>query len=380
MQSTTYHIASNGNYWQLSWRDSAGKRRRKSLGSKQNMSRRDAEAAMQRIIADHAQVPQMRDVPQSGQLGAWCERYLSIRADEIDVATIKIHRRANDLLLAYFPGHVRIDAITKSQATDWRINIKRQNQFVETTVCKYVRAAKRILNRAVDEDWSAIHNFHHLKGTAPRKQMFDRRAIDRSQVESVLAAAGDEATALIMVGYFTGLRTSEILHLRWEHCDLARNVITVVPRGGVETSKQRLREVRVEPELLVWLAAREQEHGTVLGMIERGAKNMAARRVKEACVAAGVEPFTIQNLRQTRDTIWHGQYPAHVACAWLGHSEQIARQNYLSIDPAFYCHNDAPSGGIPSAPGGEDRQPQWALLASDLVIETIKTQPRGGDQ
>lgn len=380
MTNTTYHIASNGNYWQLSWRDSAGKRRRKSLGSKKNMSRRDAEIAMQRIIASHATVPQMRDVPQSGQLGAWCQRYLEIRADELDGATIKIHKRSINLLLEYFPANARIDAITKSQATDWRINMKRQNGYVEATACKYVRGVKAVLNRAVAEDWSATHNFHHLQGSAPRQQMFDRQAIDRSQVESVLEVADEEATALIMMGYFTGMRTSEILHLRWEHCDLARNVITVVPRGGVETSKQRLREVRIEPELLVWLAAREQTEPTVLGMIENNRSNMAARSVKGACVKANVEPFTLKKLRQTRDTIWHSRYPAHVACAWLGHSEQIARRHYLSIDPAFYCHNDAPKGSVVEAPGNKTQYSKWALLDSNRSIETPDTQGLGDDQ
>tara|TARA_Y100000114_G_scaffold95472_1_gene88812 strand:- start:2996 stop:3481 length:486 start_codon:yes stop_codon:yes gene_type:complete len=159
-----------------------------------------------------------------------------------------------------------------------------------------------------------------------------------------------------------------------------RNVITVVPRGNVETTKQRIREVRIEPELWAWLAARERDTDTVLGMVERGRVNLAARLVKEACEAAGVQPFTIQKLRQTRDTLWHSRYPSHVACAWLGHSEATARKHYLSVPESMYSHSEATSDrpSRPQAGGGAGvngpNRPTTSLPAQLRVLH------RGGIQ
>lgn len=349
MTPLTYHLASNGKYWQACWRDTSGRRKRKSLGPKSAVTRRQAEEKLKRIIHEHAQTPAMRDVPKAGQLGQWLERYFVIRQDELDPATTAIHRRTARLLLEFFPSSVRIDQINKASATDWRLWLRRTHRLGEATTCKHVRVAKVMMSRAVSEDIAGVHHFGHLKGTAPRAQVFDRGLVTQSIVEKVVKAAGKEAGDLITVGYFTGMRTSEIIHLRWDHVDLDRNVLTVVPRGNVETTKQKLREVRIEPELWTWFAARERETDTVLGMVERGRINLAARLVKEACILAGVEPFTVQKLRQTRDTLWHMRFPSHVACAWLGHSEDTARRHYLSIPESMYSHNDATSNG-PSRP------------------------------
>lgn len=380
MTNLTYHIASNGKYWQAAWRDSAGRRKRKSLGPKATTSRKQAEEMLQRIIAEHAKTPALRDVPRSGQLGPWIDRYFVIREDELDSATTAIHRRTSRLLLEFFPEICRIDQISKASATDWRMWLRRNKKLGEATVCKHVRVAKVMMNRAVSEDIAAVHHFGHLKGTAPRVQVFDRELVTLELIERVVAAAGTEAAAMITIGYFTGMRTSEILHLQWDHIDMDRNVITVVPRGNVETTKQRIREVRIEPELWAWLAARERDTDTVLGMVERGRVNLAARLVKEACEAAGVQPFTIQKLRQTRDTLWHSRYPSHVACAWLGHSEATARKHYLSVPESMYSHSEATSDrpSRPQAGGGAGvngpNRPTTSLPAQLRVLH------RGGIQ
>ena len=65
--------------------------------------------------------------------------------------------------------------------------------------------------------------------------------------------------------------------------------------------------------------------------------------MKDACAAAGVLPFTLQELRQTRDTIWHSQVPSHIACAWLGHTESTARKHYLSVPEDAYTYQGVTS-------------------------------------
>lgn len=337
MTLSTYQVSSNGAYWQMSWRDANGQRYRKSLGAKNKVSKREAVATMQRIMQQHAAHPKAATLPKSCTLSEWTERYLELRQHELDRRTLTGHSLTARLLVDYF-GKVRIESITKSAASDWRMHLLAEG-LAESTVCKHCREAKAILDRAEDEDAAGLgHNFKHLKTTAPVKQAFDRRMITLEDVERVVNAGNKNAGDLVTIAYFTGLRTREIQYLQWEHVDLTRNRITVVPRGGKQTTKQRLRQVRIEPELWTWLAERQQQSGRVLGTCSH-----PSRDVKDACAAAGVLPFTLQELRQTRDTIWHSQVPSHIACAWLGHTESTARKHYLSVPEDAYTYQGVTS-------------------------------------
>lgn len=363
--NSTYHLNSNSKYWQVAWRDSAGKRRRRSLGPKSKMTKAQAKAAVQSIVAEHAVVPALKETDGSTRICDWLARYLDLRKVELDPKTVLIHRRTARLLQQFFGDDRKIGSITRSQASDWRRGLL--DQMGESTACKHVRVAKVIFNLAVDEGVLAENVFSRLKGTAPATAVWDRRLVVREDFDRVLAVAA-EAEPLLMLAYFTGMRTQEIIHLRWENIEWMRNLLVVVPRGGKVTSKQRIREVRVEPELMRWLLARQEtsKTDTVAGMLEAGRKNLAARLVKRACERAGVTPFTCQRMRQTRDTLWHAEFPSHVACAWLGHSEAVARRHYLSVPEECYAagHTPAPESGD----GDATLRFEWAIKDSNEFI------------
>src|SRR5690349_5940094 len=42
-------------------------------------------------------------------------------------------------------------------------------------------------------------------------------------------------------------------------------------------------------------------------------------------------PKTFHNLRSTRQTELSEDFPAHVVCAWLGNSEDVAKDHYLQV-------------------------------------------------
>lgn len=363
--NSTYHLNSNSRYWQVAWRDSSGRRRRRSLGSKLKITKRQAEAMVQQLVAEHAIVPALKDTNGNSTMSDWLERYLDLRKVEVDPKTLSIHKRTARLLLDFFGGDRKIGSVTKSQASDWRRFLL--EQMGESTACKHVRVAKVIFNLAVDEGVLPQSAFTRLKGTAPVAAVWDRSLVERAVFDAVLAEAG-EAEPLLMIGYHAGLRTQEILHLKWDHIEWMRNLLVVVPRGGKVTSKQRLREVRIEPDLMRWLLARHEvaKTDTVAGILEAGRKNLAARLVKQACERAGVTPFTCQRMRQTRDTLWHAEFPSHVACAWLGHSESVARRHYLTIPDSCYSegHTPAPESGE----GDATLRFEWAIKDSNEFI------------
>ena len=56
-----------------------------------------------------------------------------------------------------------------------------------------------------------------------------------------------------------------------------------------------------------------------------------SKRIKQFIRSAGLEPWPklFQNMRSTRQTELAAEFPAHVACEWIGNSEKIAQQHYL---------------------------------------------------
>lgn len=330
--SPTYRLNSNGAYWQAAWTDAAGRRHRRSLGRKRDMTRRQAEAEVQALAIEHGIRPGLRHSGRA-RLHDWLDRYLDVRSATLDRATLDSHRRTAGLLRQFFLANPTIDEIPRSIATDWRRWLGADRGLAEATVCKHCRVAKVIARHAIAEEQAGTNPFDHLLGTPPKAEQWSRRMIDLDEVVAV-GQACPVAERLVTLGYYAGLRTSEAVHLRWDHLGDGR--LTVVPRGGVRTTKQRLRIARVEPGLAACLERWAPTHLTVCGVLEAGKAGQVHRILGRACDLAGVTPFTMQDLRRTRDTLWHQDVPAHVACAWIGHSEQVARDHYLTVSEDYY--------------------------------------------
>ena len=54
---------------------------------------------------------------------------------------------------------------------------------------------------------------------------------------------------------------------------------------------------------------------------------------------AGLKPWAKlwQNLRSTRETKLADEFPAHVACAWIGNSEVVANKHYLQVTDEHFA-------------------------------------------
>ena len=377
--STTYQLHSNGNYWTAQWIDSRGHRRRKSLGSKAKLSHKQATSKLQSIIADHAKTPLLADLNEHSTIAAWVSRYLDLRSVELDEATIKIHTRTGDLLLEYFNPSLRLDHLTIRGAEDWRLWLSTDKGMAEATVCKHVRTCKVLFNKAVTAKLIGENPFASLNGSAPIKQVFDRRVVSEGDVRAFIKASPRLGT-LVALGYFTGLRLSEARHLRWSEIAWEENKLTVVPRSGKVTTKQRLREVRIEKDLMDYLLAQREKSESEFVCGLDTAINVSAQNRGNTCRRIGIARFTMQTLRQTRDTIWHQVYPSYIVCAWLGHSEQVARRNYLSIPDDAYSHRAATTKPGSQDPGSVAEFQMGATGLEPVRADTDKPQDLGGSQ
>ena len=377
MKSTTYQLHSNGKYWTAQWIDSRGHRRRKSLGAKRNLSQRQAQASIQTLIAEHAKTPLLSDLNEHSTIESWVSRYLDIRAIELDAATIKIHARTGDLLLEYFNPSLRLDHLTVAGAEDWRLWLSTEKRLAEATVCKHVRTVKVLFNKAVTARLIAENPFSTLKGTAPIKQVFDRRIVPEGDVLAFMEASPRLGT-LIALGYYAGLRLSEARNLRWSEINWSERKLTVVPRSGMVTTKQRLREVRIEKDLMDILLEKQVHTDSEFACGLPIEITASSQNIEKVCRRIGIARFTMQTLRQTRDTLWHQEFPSYIVCAWLGHSEQVARRNYLSIPDEAYAHSEPTSNRPQSSEEDAGGDIEWAYEDYRTGPDSTPPQDLGG--
>jgi integrase len=180
--------------------------------------------------------------------------------------------------------------------------------------------------------------------------------VTREVIEKVLAECPDAQWRLIVaLSRFGGLRCpSEHLGLRW--CDVKEERDRMVIRspktehheGGGE------REVPLFPELVTAFAHvwKEVPAGTrlttpVITRYRPGNANLRTQ-FERIIERAGVTPWPrlFHNLRSSRQTELAEKWPGHVVSAWLGNSEQVARDHYLQVLDDHFAAAAADGEGV----------------------------------
>ena len=149
-------------------------------------------------------------------------------------------------------------------------------------------------------------------------------------------APGMEWRLLLALCRFGGLRSpSETMILKWQNVDWQNSRMIVFSPKTEHHEGRECRTVPIFPELRPYLeeAWDSAEPGAEFLLDElRTHANLGTRMVK-IIQRAGLTrwPRVFQNLRASRQTELEDVFPTHVACAWLGNSESVAREHYLRV-------------------------------------------------
>ena len=336
-----------GRYWLAAWRDSTGERRRKSIGTTEDMSHAEARRAAAVIAEAMALAPAKRDAGRSPRLQDWLDTYYDLR-DDIDDRTVSMHRTTGGYLVEHLGATTRLDRITHANADDWRAWLKSSKNLSEPTACVHVRTAKVIFARAVSRRQLGENPFTNLCGTAkaPRR---DWRQFTEEEIQRLIDACPNAHwKALVGLCAWAGLRRGEALRLEWGDIHWTTNrIVVALEDGATESTKRRVREVLLEPKLaLLLLACRDDageqhaEDGLVCPLSEDNLQrtmcgwNGRQGIIQRAGLSNYAKPF--HTLRKHRATTWKQQYPEFVVDAWLGHSLEVSRAHYLTVPESYY--------------------------------------------
>lgn len=154
----------------------------------------------------------------------------------------------------YFKNR-RMDTIKPSELAKW------QNQLLEKVVGKTVKGVRTIFNTffedALKDELLEKNPFALIK--APNSEVkLHKNPFSVSEIFNILDAAPDKMRAFFAIGFFTGMRTGEIIGLKWEDINFHEATIRVERsrRQGIETlpkTKNSIRTIDIIDTLFPYL-------------------------------------------------------------------------------------------------------------------------------
>lgn len=272
-------------------------------------------------------------------------------------------------LRRHFADDPAVDQIDRQQAALWRAalsagtlskgNERHAGAPCDQTVCKYVRAARKIFAEALDQDLIAINPFDRLRGT-PARRLRDWAYLTQADMQQIYEACPDAGwRAFFALLRYAGLRRGEALRLRWADVNFEKNRICVNAPGTItaEDTKHYTRFVPIEaarcPSGLAGILHETfdlAEAGTVRVCDRVCSDNPKSfttvnTRAAKIIVSAGIAKYAKihHTLRRNAEQDWAAQYPQHVTSEWAGHSIEVSAQFYLRVPEELYAR-PAPAG------------------------------------
>jgi integrase len=158
---------------------------------------------------------------------------------------------------------------------------------------------------------------------------------------------------------------SEILTLTWADVNWEQSRILIHSPKTEHHPGQESRLVSLFPELLPHLREAFEEAGPgAVHVVPYQGKSGDLRTQFAAIVkAAGLQPWPkiFNSLRSSREIELRERWPSHVVCSWLGHSEGVAEEHYVSVTEEHFRQ-----AAEPANPARETAQHSRAADCAEL--------------
>lgn len=395
MNTLGVRLESNGLYWVAAW-TAGNKRRRKSLGAKATLKKREALGLCRELAAEHLIRPGAKDKGKAPSLAQWLATFMDQTKANADT-TRSLHEFTGRLLRCHFDGvspdlqrkqeadgtepakSTRLDRITRGHAAEFRVFVEghktaKGEPISEATVVSHMTRARQIFELAKSQDLIPFNPFDREACTTPVME-HDWFYVDMATLDKILESCPRIAWRCVFgLARLAGLRRGEIQRLKLEDIDWQTRVVRIrtKPRNGKrkKTPKSRLRTTPLCEKLyrLLMEAQELAEPGQVL-VCPIGPNNIE-RRAKAIVDKAGVQAYTkpLHTLRKNLVTDWQAKFPPLDVAAWLGHDIMVAASNYHQTLPETLAKV---TGGSSLSAVDSDKSEKQALEARIKELEHL---------
>jgi integrase len=328
-------------------------------------------AGIDKLLADKLAKVGLIAKREMATLGPFIDTFLATRTD-LKERTKTAFRQVRKNLVEYFGESKRLADINAGDADNFRLTL--MESLGENTVRRRCGRAKQLFRAAIRHKLIQENPFADMRDCQVKPNRDRDYFITREVAQRVLDACPDTEWRLIFaLSRYGGLRCpSEHLALTWADVDWEHSRLTIrSPKTEHHIGKES-RLIPLFPELRPYLEeAFELAQPRTEYVIIRYRDSNANLRTQLSRILrrAGVKrwPKVFHNLRASRATELAGEYPGHVAAAWLGHSREIAASHYWQVTDADFARA--------SASGQQSTDPKGGAKSGAAAVRNPVQQP-----
>ncbi|MFC2073935.1 tyrosine-type recombinase/integrase [Campylobacterota bacterium] len=187
----------------------------------------------------------------------------------------------------YF-GKRKLNSIKPSDIALW------QNKLLETLMPRRVRNIRAVLNGFFEDAMrdEIIDKNPISRVKIPKIEKVDVTAFTLEEITKLIRLATDDLQAFVALGFFTGMRSGEMIGLRWDDIDFKRKEISIkrtIKMGNISTPKTQssIRTIDILDQLMPYLK-----------------KQLKLTGDKKSYVFLNSDDMHYYDIKRIRDTRW----------------------------------------------------------------------------
>jgi integrase len=268
-------------------------------------------------------------------VGGYSQHYIDSRTD-LKPRSLQRFRNVRMHLLAQWPAHTSLAAITPGDADAFARNIRKKHK--PSHAGKLLSDCRQIFRSACRFNLLDSNPFTDVDCSAPHDT--NREAyVTAADANKLIELASPQLAALIAAARFAGLRVpSEPLALQIAHINWQDNRFTVT-----DTKRSTIRSVPIftefRPHLTRQLELLPDGSQFIFHRARQSAATQWRDQLERLILLAGLNqwPKLWQNLRASCRTDLESRFPGFVVDQWLGHSAKIGAKHYTRIHAEHYA-------------------------------------------
>jgi integrase len=272
------------------------------------------------------------------------------KASEVKPKTLKLYRLYQSIFFETFSPSEPIEKVTTERLLEWKTSLL--TKYATASVAGIVRVAKTVFEWAFDNDWLPRNPLKKIPNGSFVNRENDRIISMEEYTKLLDACPNQEWRSILALARIGGLRCpSELKQLRWADIDWTQNRFTVHSPKTERHEGHRERLVPLFPELRAELNRHcllDETEGNefVIKHFQKTSWNLntpfqtIARR---AGLGTIIRPF--DNMRMSRSNEVLARWGQAKESLWIGHSEKVMRDHYLTLSDGDFSDAAGVHGG-----------------------------------
>jgi len=333
-------------YFVSVWID--GKRHKRSFGNDYEaaviyVERLKQEHRLKQLKGDNPLLDQIVQTSSGITIKDVLENYRSTKEPFLKPGTVEFYLYLYNRLSPLWD--YKAEKITVAEISAFINSLKNQG-LSNKIIREQISFCKSAYNLAIEHDLIAAHRNAFAKVKAPVADKFEPQPFTQAEIKAIFDELNPRLRLMFWVQLCTGLRTGELIALRFEDLDFERRRMNIrrTRRHGIENApktKASQREVFMPPDVAESLQTLQEERGAAKGeyvfltQYSQPYDDVPAEPWKQALERAGVDHRRCYTLRHSHASwaLSNNVRLSYVSAA-LGHtSVNVTAQKYIRYLP-----------------------------------------------